>query len=62
MKPLFLISLSKYSTWNDYKISALKPKYPYVELRIGWVEKTGEYIDKQTKRITEELKIKKDFV
>lgn len=38
----FLISLSKYSTWNDYKISALKPKYPYVELRIGWVEKTGE--------------------
>lgn len=62
-RPFYVIRYEKGEECIRYSVYNLKQIYNFFELSkvIGY-KNAGEYIDKQTKRITEELKIKKDFV
>lgn len=62
-RPFYIIRYEKDDKCNRYEAFNLKQIYKFFELSkdIGY-KNAGEYIDKQTKLINEELKISKDFV
>ena len=61
-RPYYIIRYEKGDECNRYEAFNLKQIYNFFELSkdIGY-KNAGEYIDKQTKLINEQLKISKDF-
>lgn len=61
-RPFYVIRYEKNNESNRYEAFNLKQIYKFFELSkdIGY-KNAGEYIDKQTKLINEQLKISKDF-
>lgn len=61
-RPFYVIRYEKDDECNRYEVFNLKQIYKFFELSkdIGY-KNAGEYIDKQTKLINEQLKISRDF-